>query len=187
MKPSYSPIILLVCSLAPGWNLSAQEVYKYTDETGQTVFTDQAPTRVEVEPVILSDETPDEVSAARIRERTERLKETADQLEEDRVAREREREELRAEAQSTAPPVEPAHEENDQDAGWYPGAWYPGYGPPSGWWPARPPGPPPGPPPGHHPGHPPGGHPPPPQGGRLTPFRQPAVSPQEEGFNRPSR
>lgn len=164
------PVLAVVAILGCGAAL-AQEVYRYLDETGRPVFTDQPPQDREAERVELP--RPDSAAEGDAKQRLERINETASLLREDREAREARRDELRRDAARRTheeamaeAAAEAAREPRVVTGGWYP-AWRPGFGHWPGWHPWRPPG--------HLPGHPPAWRPPhrpelpAPSGGVLRP------------------
>ena len=131
---------------------AAQDVYRYIDEAGRPVFTDQPPAGREVERLELP---PPAAAGSDPEQRLERITETATLLKEDRLAREARRDELRRESARRAheaamaqAAVDAAREPRPVSGGGYP-AWKPAFGRWPGWHPGLRP-------PGHFPGHFPG-------------------------------
>jgi len=179
---------LILLGAAPAMEATSQVVYKYVDDEGRTVFTDRPPEDAPAEVLALPEEAADDLSAAQVRERTQRMLENADTLAEDRIAREqdREAEQERRRAMAEAAERDRSEPESEPTAeGWYPVYGYPWLRPPHGghrppgYHPGRPPWPPWYRPPEHLPEPPP----PRPPGGRITPPRQPWGGAVEEGFS----
>lgn len=119
---------------------SAQDVYRFNDESGAPVFTDKAPPPdVESEKIHL----PESSEVADPDARLERINETATMLRDDRQAREETRATQRREAQEERRAREAAEAAKQpivvENRGTSYGRWYPEYYPP---WP-----------PGHRPGY----------------------------------
>lgn len=174
MKIEIAFLSLLLLSLPAV--CGAQEVYRFNDESGAPVFTDQPPPpETNAEQITL----PDQGQPANPEERLERINETATMLRDDREARQEHRDKQRQAARDERRAREAAEAASEpviiqSGGGWYrPGR--PGYGHKPGWGPGYPPG---GPqyhprPPYYRPDHPayrppqPYPEPPQPSGGAL--------------------
>jgi len=127
-------VVLVLISLTATGAAMAQQVYRFVDESGRVVFSDQPPpSGVDAEEVAVP-ETETAASGAEAGERMERMLSVTDKLQQDRIARETERQAAQAAAVQARepPPVEPAEDDDDG------GGWYPVYGPGYGWGPGWP-------------------------------------------------
>lgn len=140
--------ITLIAVLGSG-SPEAQDVYRYTDEAGRPVFTDQPPAGREAERLALPMPAAGRTDPQR---RLEDMTETATLLKEDRMAREARRDERRREAARAAEKTAAVEGAEDSAVAqpviswirydpWAPGhggwpGWHPGFRPPGhlpGW------------------------------------------------------